>query len=252
MRAIEGYHGAEGVLPIPGRRQRRATRIRPYAPVGGDGELAQFISSYGFWLVAAFIALESVGIPLPAEAALIAAAFLAAKHGVNIWPLIAAGIFAAIVGEIVGFWIGRKFGNQLLKRYGARVGLTEGRIKIGQWLFVRYGGRFVFVARFLPFLRNMAAVLAGTNSMAQHNFYFASATAAASWITCYGLAAYSFGEAFGNLASPAAICLGLAAAVLVLAVPALILQYENHLLAKAEGKLPERALVPQRRAVQAR
>jgi membrane protein DedA with SNARE-associated domain len=112
--------------------------------------------------------------------------------------------------------------------------MTEGRIKIGQWLFVRYGGRFVFIARFLPFLRNMAAVLAGTNSMAQRNFYFASATAAAAWIVCYGLAAYSFGEAFEDVASPAAVCLGLAAALIVVAAPALMLRYEKRLLAKAE------------------
>jgi membrane protein DedA with SNARE-associated domain len=197
--------------------------------------LAQFISIYGVWLVAAFIALESVGIPLPAEAALIAAAFFAARtNGLDIWSLIATGILAAIVGEIVGFWIGRRFGYQLLRRHGARLGLTEGRIRIGQWLFVRYGGRFVFIARFLPFLRNMAAVLAGANSMAQHNFYFASGTAAVAWIMCYGFAAYSFGEAFTNLASPAAVFLGLAAALIVLAVPALILRYEKRLLAKAE------------------
>jgi len=99
---------------------------------------------------------------------------------------------------------------------------------------VRYGGRFVFVARFLPFLRNMAAVLAGTNSMAQHNFYFASSTAAAAWIVCYGLASYSFGEAFAHVASPAAVVLGLAAALIVLAMPALILRYEKRLLAEAE------------------
>jgi membrane protein DedA with SNARE-associated domain len=206
--------------------------------------VAQFISNYGVWVVAAFIALESVGIPLPAEAALIAAAFFAAKHGLDIWPLITIGILAAIVGEVVGFWIGRRFGYQLLNRYGARLGLTEGRITIGQWLFVRYGGRFVFIARFLPFLRNMAAVLAGTNSMAQHSFYFASATAAAAWITCYGLAAYSFGEAFGNLASPAAIALGLAAAVIVLATPVVILRYEKRILARAELALPERVVAP--------
>jgi membrane protein DedA with SNARE-associated domain len=198
--------------------------------------LAQIVSTYGVWLVAAFIALESVGVPLPAEAALIAAGFFAARtHGLNIWFLIAAGIFAAVLGDIVGFWIGRKFGYQLLSRYGTRFGLTEGRLRIGQWLFVRYGGRFVFIARFLPFLRNMAAVLAGTNSMAQHNFYFASATAAAAWIICYGLAAYSFGETFTDLASPAAVFLGLAGASIALGVPALILRYEKVLLAKTKG-----------------
>jgi membrane protein DedA with SNARE-associated domain len=197
--------------------------------------MAEFVSNYGIWVVAAFIALESVGIPLPAEAALIAAGFFAARtHGLDIWSLIAAAIVAAIAGEIVGFWIGRRFGHRLLVRYGTRFGMTEGRIRIGQWLFVRYGGRFVFIARFLPFLRNMAAVLAGTNSMAQRNFYFASATAAAAWIVCYGLAAYSFGEAFEDVASPAAVCLGLAAALIVVAAPALMLRYEKRLLAKAE------------------
>src|SRR5207253_9748304 len=178
-------------------------------------EMADFVSIYGIWIVAAFIALESVGIPLPAEAALIAAGFFAARtHHLDIWSLIGAGIVAAILGEVVGFWIGRRFGHQLLVRHGARLGFTEGRIRIGQWLFMRYGARFVFVARFLPFLRNMAAVLAGTNAMEQRSFYFASATAATAWIICYGLAAYWFGEAFANFASPVTIILGFAAALL--------------------------------------
>jgi membrane protein DedA with SNARE-associated domain len=203
--------------------------------------LAEFVSIYGVWVVAAFIALESVGIPLPAEAALIAAGFFAARtQGLDIWSLIAAAIVAAVFGEIVGFWIGRTFGHQLLTRYGGHLGFTEGRIRIGQWLFVRYGGRFVFIARFLPFLRNMAAVLAGTNSMSQYSFYCASGTAAVAWIIGYGLAAYSFGEAFANVASPAAIVLGVAAALIVFAAPVLILRYEGRLLAKAERALPRR------------
>src|SRR5262245_38244199 len=205
-------------------------------------ELTEFISIYGVWLVAVFIALESIGLPLPAEAALIAAGFFAARtHGVDIWSLIAGGIVAAIFGEIVGFWMGRSFGHRLLMRYGARLGFTEGRIRIGQWLFYRYGGRFVFIARFLPFLRNIAAVLAGTNSMAQHSFYFASATAAAAWIITYGLSAYSFGGAFANFASPAAVVLGLAATLIVLATPVLILRYERSLLVEVERQFPGRS-----------
>jgi membrane protein DedA with SNARE-associated domain len=204
--------------------------------------LAEFVSNYGVWVVAAFIALESIGLPLPAEAALIAAAFFAARtHDIDIWSLIAAGIVAAILGEMVGFWIGRRFGHQVLMRYGTRVGFTEERIRVGQWLFVRYGGRFVFIARFLPFLRNIAAVLAGTNSMAQHSFYFASATAAAAWIITYGLSAYSFGGAFANLASPAAVLLGLGATLMVLATPVLILRYERSLLVKVGRESPGRS-----------
>jgi len=209
---------------------------------GRRKQLAEFVSNYGIWLVAAFIALESIGLPLPAEAALIAGAFFAARtHGIDIWSLIAAGIVAAILGEMVGFWIGKRFGHQVLMRYGTRVGFTEERIRVGQWLFVRYGGRFVFIARFLPFLRNIAAVLAGTNSMAQPSFYFASATAAATWIITYGLSTYSFGEAFANFASPAAVLLGLTAALITLAAPVLILRYERSLLAKVDRQFPGRS-----------
>jgi membrane protein DedA with SNARE-associated domain len=201
--------------------------------------LAEFIATYGIWLVAGFIALETIGAPLPAEAALMAAGFFAARtHDLDIWLLIAVGSLAAILGNAVGYWIGRRFGYRLLMRYGPRVGLTEGRIKIGQWLFMRYGGRFVFIARFLPFLRNMAAILAGTNAMAQPVFHLASATAAIAWVTLYSLATYSLGTAFADLAAPAAAVLGAVAILIILAVPALVLRYEERLLARAEHDLP--------------
>jgi membrane protein DedA with SNARE-associated domain len=194
---------------------------------------------YGVWLVAAFIALESIGFPLPAEASLMAAAFFAARtHTIDLWTLIAAGVPAAIAGDITGFWLGRKFGHQLLSEYGPRVGLTRERIKIGQWLFRQHGGPFVFAARFLPFLRNMAAALAGASRMAQRSFYFASGTAAACWVTVYALAAYWLGEAFTERASSTAVSLGVVASLVILGLPTLIVRYEKRLLAKAEYRLP--------------
>jgi membrane protein DedA with SNARE-associated domain len=201
--------------------------------------LVEFISTYGVWLVAGFIALETIGAPLPAEAALMAAGFFAARtHDLDIWQLVAVGSLAAILGNAVGYWIGRRFGYRLLMRYGQRVGLTEGRIRIGQWLFMRYGGRFVFVARFLPFLRNMAAILAGTNAMAQPVFHVASGTAAIAWVMLYSLATYSLGAAFADLATPAAVVLGAVAILIIVAVPTLVLRYEQRLLAKAECEFP--------------
>jgi membrane protein DedA with SNARE-associated domain len=207
--------------------------------------VAEFISTYGIWLVAAFIALETIGAPLPGEAALMAAGFFAARtHDLDIWLLIAVGSLAAILGNAAGYWIGRRFGYRLLMRYGSRVGLTKERIKIGQWLFMRYGGRFVFVARFLPFLRNMAAILAGTNAMAQPVFHLASGTAAIAWVMLYSLATYSLGAAFADLAAPAAMVLGTVAILIILAVPTLVLRYEQRLLAKAECELPGPPLGP--------
>src|SRR5438093_8405885 len=132
-----------------------AIECRPSASRSSELELTEFISHYGIWMVALFIALETLGLPLPAEAALIAAGiFAATTHGLDIWALIAAGIAAAMLGNTLGFWIGTRFGHQLLMTYGPRIGLTESRTKISQWLFMRYGGTFVFASRFLPFLRN--------------------------------------------------------------------------------------------------
>jgi membrane protein DedA with SNARE-associated domain len=202
-------------------------------------DLVHFISIYGVWLVAAFIALETVGFPFPAEAALMAAAVFAARtHELDINLLIAVGILAAVLGNAAGFWIGRRFGSRLLLRYGHRVGLTPQRIRIGEWLFERYGGRFVFVARFLPFLRNMAAVLAGANDMPAHRFHLASGAAAILWVLVYGLGCYHLGGAFTEMAAPAAILLGLAAALILFGVPALIMRYEKRLLAKIDGEVP--------------
>lgn len=202
-------------------------------------DLTQLLAMYGVWLVAAFIALESIGFPLPAEATLMAAAFFAARtRTIDLWTLIAAGIPAAVAGDIVGFWLGRKFGYQLITEYGPRVGLTKERIKIGQWLFRRYGGPFVFSARFLPFLRNMAAALAGASRMPQQSFYFASGTAAACWVTGYGVAAYSLGEAFTEVAASTAVSLGVVTTVAIVGLPTLIARYEKRFLTKADCGFP--------------
>jgi membrane protein DedA with SNARE-associated domain len=195
--------------------------------------ITQFIAAHGVWVAAAFIALETVGAPLPAEAVLIAAAVLAPSHG-EVGLLIAAGIAAAVAGNIAGFWLGRRFGTQLLARHGARVGLTLNRVRIGHWLFRHYGAAFVFVARFLPFLRNMAALLAGANDMPARAFYVASSLAAVAWVTLYGLCGYGFGEAFRSSASPAVTALALAVLILLVALPMAIVRSEKRLLARIE------------------
>jgi membrane protein DedA with SNARE-associated domain len=199
----------------------------------GD-RMAEFIATYGIWVVAAFIALESVGIPVPAEAALIGAAvFCARTHHLDICSLIAAGIFSAIVGEVVGFWLGRTFGYKLLTKYGGHLGLNEGKIRIGQSLFARHGSMFVFTARFLPFFRNVAAVLAGTNCMAQSSFYIASATAAVFWVIGYGLAGYFLGDAMMNSSLPVTVSIGLAALIITSGLPTLVARYEKRVRVKS-------------------
>jgi membrane protein DedA with SNARE-associated domain len=87
-----------------------------------------------------------MGAPLPGETMVIAAAVYAATtHRLDIGILIAAVAAGAILGDNLGYWIGRQIGNRFLLRYGRFIKLTEARIKLGRYLFLRYGGRIVFL-----------------------------------------------------------------------------------------------------------
>src|SRR5215813_2536268 len=101
-----------------------------------------------------------MGIPLPGETVLVAAALYAARHGQSIAAVVASAAVGAVLGDNAGYWIGREFGYRLLRRYGGRVGLSPGKIKLGQYLFLRHGSKVVFFGRFVAVLRVLAAILA--------------------------------------------------------------------------------------------
>jgi hypothetical protein len=104
------------------------------------------IHEYGLLAVAAIIGLACLGLPLPGETALLAAAIYAGtKTDLNINTVIVTGAGAAMAGRMIGYLIGHEFGSRLLLRYGHYVGLTTGRIKLGQYLFMRYGGKIIFL-----------------------------------------------------------------------------------------------------------
>jgi membrane protein DedA with SNARE-associated domain len=185
------------------------------------------------------IALECVGVPVPGETVLVASAIYAATtHELNIWSVVAAGIGGAIVGNIAAFAIGRRYGYWLLLRYGSYLRLDESRIKIGQYLFLRYGSRVVFFARFVPVLRSIAGVLAGANRMPWSSFMMANVTGAVAWVSidCFG--AYLLGEEITRLAAPVGIALGLLIILALVATGVFIARHEQQLAAEAERTFP--------------
>jgi len=112
------------------------------------------IHAYGLGILFAVITLEAIGIPMPGESALVAAALYAASTGqfgiVSVVLVAAAG---AILGDNIGYVIGRTIGVPLVARYGRYIGLDEARLKVGQYLFLRHGGKIVFFGRFVAVLR---------------------------------------------------------------------------------------------------
>ena len=154
------------------------------------------LHSYGYFAVFAFIALESLGVPLPGETTLIAAAVYAgATHHLNIGAVLLVAATAAIIGDNAGYWLGRVGGQRLVGRYGRLVRLSATKLKIGRYLFERHGGKVVFFGRFVTVLRTYAAFLAGVNSMRWPRFTFFNAVGGLVWSAVIAFGAFGLGAA---------------------------------------------------------
>jgi membrane protein DedA with SNARE-associated domain len=197
-----------------------------------------WLASYGYLVVFLLVMAESIGLPMPGETALIGAAlFAGSTHKLEIGWVIAAAIAAAIIGDNIGYSIGRYGGAKLLLRYGHRIRLHEGRIKIGIWLFRRHGGKVVFWGRFVSILRTYAAFLAGTNRMAWPRFLFFNAAGAIVWATLFGVAYYVFGSALKRLSTTIDVTLGVAGIVVLVAFLVWSKRKEDDLLERAEREV---------------
>ena len=197
------------------------------------------VTKFGYVAIAGIVGLESVGLPLPGEATLIAAAaYAGSTKQLNIGLVIASASLGAILGDNVGFWLGRELGFRVLIRYGSYVGLNKSRIKVGQYLFQLHGGKLVFFGRFFALLRLWAAVLAGVNQMAWPKFLLFNAAGAILWATLYGLGAYYLGHALENVTKPAAVVLGVIGILILVSVLVFTKRHEAELTAEAEAALP--------------
>ncbi len=201
--------------------------------------LLQLFSTHGYWVVALIVALESMGVPLPGETMLVAVAMYVAQSGqMHIVTLIGAAAAGAILGDNIGYLIGREFGYPLLVRYGRYIRLGEARIKLGQYLFLRYGGRIVFLGRFVAAIRTFGALLAGVNCMDWRRFLLANAAGGIVWATLYGLGGYLVGARIPDLLGPMGFGLFAAAIVALVSLSMFVGRHEKRLQALAEAALP--------------
>jgi len=201
--------------------------------------IAHLIHAYGLVVVAAVIGLEGIGLPFPGETVLILASiFAGTKHDLNIVSVILTATAAAIVGQMIGYVIGREFGYWLLLRYGFYLRITESRIKLGEYLFLRHGGKIVIIARFVPILRSLAGILAGANRMPWRQFMLANVVGALVWASSFGFAAYMLGRQVERVAGPMVIVIGLAAVIVIAIAANFIGRHEAQLAAEAERALP--------------
>jgi membrane protein DedA with SNARE-associated domain len=201
--------------------------------------IEHLIQTYGLWALFTVVMLESMGVPVPGETALVTAAIYAGStHQIDIVRVVLVTAAAAIIGDNVGYLIGRSIGIRLLVRYGRYLRLDRKRLKVGQYLFLRHGGKIVFFGRFVAILRTFAAFLAGVNLMRWPRFLMMNALGGVCWASVFGGGAYLFGEQVNRVAGPARVLLLLAAGGAAVAGVFFFRRYEKELVQRAEAALP--------------
>jgi membrane protein DedA with SNARE-associated domain len=201
--------------------------------------LDDLLSNYGYLAVFVVIAIESLGIPAPGETMLVTAAVYAGATGnLLIEGVIAAAIAGAVIGDNIGYAIGRKGGYRLLLRHGPKLRINQGHLKVARYVFDRHGGKVVFFGRFIAILRTYAAFLAGVGQMEWRRFLAFNAAGGFTWALIYGLAAYFGGKAFERLSTPINIALGVAGFGLIVLAIVLLRRRTEKLADVAERAYP--------------
>jgi membrane-associated protein len=182
----------------------------------------------GYPILFVLVMAESGGVPMPGETAVIVGGVLASQGKLEIALVIAVAAFAAIVGDNIGYQIGRRGGRWLLQRPGPFLRHRRAVLEMGEPFFERHGPKAVFFGRFILGLRTWASWLAGANHMRWRTFFLWNALGGVCWATGVGLIAYFVGRSASNAIATFGIY-GLVAVVLVLAAAlALHLRHRRH------------------------
>jgi membrane protein DedA with SNARE-associated domain len=152
--------------------------------------LVDLFARYGYAVVFVGVMLENAGLPVPGETVLLAGAALAHFGRLSLVWVIVTAVGGAILGDNLGFLIGRWCGRGLAERHGWRIGLTPARLMLFDRFFDRHGARTVFIARFVTGLRVFGAVLAGASGLRWPKFLFYNATGAVAWSLTVAVAGY--------------------------------------------------------------
>jgi membrane protein DedA with SNARE-associated domain len=167
------------------------------------------------YLLPAIIGLESMGIPSPGETALVAAAVLASQGKLQIWLVILIGACSAIVGDNVGYFLGRRLGREVLEAKGPFHTHRRKALAAGDRFFARHGAWTVFLGRWIALIRIATAWLAGINEMRFAQFFVWNAFGGITWAVTYGLVGYYGGHAAAHVLSQVGIVGAIVLAVFV-------------------------------------
>ena len=201
--------------------------------------LPELVREFGYPSIGLGVLVVSAGFPIPVGEVLVAAAIYASQtHRLDIRLLVLIASAGATAGGAVGFGIGYWGGARLLERYGRFVGFGAARVRLGQFLFRKHGGKIVFLIRFMPVLAPFGGVLAGMNKMPWARFLVFDALGGVAWSAVMALGPYFFGEAFSAVGRPVGIAGILAIVALAVVGARRLKRHEAALQAQADAEAP--------------
>ena len=156
-------------------------------------QILSLIEQYGYLIVFLGVLLESSGVPIPGETILIASGALVQRGHLDLGDAILFGILGAVVGDQIGYWVGREGGRPFVLRWGRYLNITPERLKRTEEFFERHGGEAVFLARFVAGLRVFGALAAGISRMRWRTFFFYNALGGATWAMAVIMVGYLLG-----------------------------------------------------------
>jgi membrane protein DedA with SNARE-associated domain len=198
--------------------------------------VSSLVQHYGLIALFLVVMLESGGLPLPGETALVAAAIFASQGKLNIVEVIAVAAAAAIIGDNLGYWVGRTGGRKVLARYGPLRRWSERVLPWSERFFARHGAKTIFLARFFSVLRVTAAWIAGISRMHWWTFFLWNAAGGICWAVLVGLVAYYVGHAAADAIGHYGLLGGGAVVVLLALVLGAIHLWRRRLLRAAENE----------------
>lgn len=151
------------------------------------------MAQYGVIALFVSVTLEALGAPMPGESAILVAAGAAAAGKLDIWSVGLAAFAGAVLGDNIGYLIGRRLGRPAILRFGGRFGVTEAAFARAEAVIRRHGAIIVVLARFVVLLRQLNGLVAGTTEMHWPTFLVANTVGAALWVGVWATLAYRFG-----------------------------------------------------------
>lgn len=161
-------------------------------------DLSELIGHWGYAAVFLFVVLGNVGLPVPEETILILSGYLVWHQDLRLPIVLVVGILSAMAGDNIGYWVGRRYGQEAIERYGHRIMVTPERLESTRRFVARFGAFGVFAARFIAGFRFLAGPLAGSTGLRPATFLAANALGAIIYVPMMVGAGYAIGYGLGD------------------------------------------------------